>query len=149
MAKTNKPKCAVNTGPPPELHILPPSDKELVAQSLFSAEPAQSPDPPPRFRKVKRSAIERQRIEFLKMIVSPMMAADLDSEYELVPINPQTRQARREPARRAIRSLYGAKIPDAAELPNKLLVARVANWLQKYNYPVPHPRTIRRAAGRK
>jgi hypothetical protein len=72
-----------------------------------------------------------------------------EQEYKLVPINPQTRQARREPARRAIKALYGAKVPDAAELPNKFLVKRVTEWLEKNNYPVPSLNTILRAAGRK
>jgi hypothetical protein len=149
MAKTNKPQDD-DAGPQPELHIQPRSGAELAAELLrFSVEPANAPDSPPRLRKVKRLAIERQQIEFMKMIVSPMMAADLASEYRWEPINPQTRQPRQEPARRAIKALFGAKIPDAAQLPNKFLAKQVTEWLEKNEYPVPSHNTILRAAGRK
>jgi hypothetical protein len=63
--------------------------------------------------------------------------------------SPATRGPQRERARRALTALFGSKVPDAATLPNKLLVDKVNKWLDDQQQPPVGPRTVQRAAGRK
>jgi len=103
----------------------------------------------PPLRQRKRNAVERERLRALLMIVSPMMAADINPDYQLIPEKPATRQPQSERARRALLALYGKNIPDAAALPNKHLEKQIDQWLRKQGQPPISGRTIRRAAGRK
>jgi hypothetical protein len=102
----------------------------------------------PPLRERKRNAVERERLRAEQRIVSPMMAADINPDYELVEACPETRQPVRERARRALAALFSSEIPDAATLPNKLLVDKVNAWLKTQGLSIVDERTIRRAAGR-
>jgi hypothetical protein len=60
-----------------------------------------------------------------------------------------TRQPQQERARRALRALFGSKVPDAATLPNKHLAEKVNKWLKDHQQPPVGQRTVQRAASRK
>jgi len=102
----------------------------------------------PPLRQHKRNAAERERLRALCMVVSPMAAADINPDYQLIEEEPATRQPQRERARRALSALYGKKVPDSAALPNKHLEKQVNHWLREQGQPPINGRTIRRAAGR-
>jgi hypothetical protein len=99
-------------------------------------------------RQHKRNAVERERLRAMRTVVSPMMAADINPDYQLIPEKPATRQPQRERARRALSALYGKKVPDPAALPNKHLEKQINDWLREHRQPPISGRTIRRAAGR-
>jgi hypothetical protein len=105
----------------------------------------------PPLRQRKRSAVERERLRSLRQIVSPMAAADINPDYQLVEVEdrPETRQPDRERARRVLAALFPDDIPDAAALPNKHLAKKVNDWLAVKGQPPVKQRTIQRAAGRK
>src|SRR5215831_6112633 len=56
----------------------------------------------PPLRQHKRNAVERERLRALCMVVSPMAAADINPDYQLIEEEPATRQPQRERARRAL-----------------------------------------------
>jgi hypothetical protein len=129
----------------------PPSDKAVPYDPRWLKEEndRRSAEGQPPLRQRKRKAVERERLRALRQIVSPMAAADINPDYELVPDDLATRQPARERARRALKELYGSRAPDEAALSNKALEKAVNEWLEANSMRPVAQRTIRRAAGRR
>jgi hypothetical protein len=100
----------------------------------------------PPLQQRKRSAVERERLRALQNIVSPMAAADINPDYELIEVCPATRRPPRNRAERALDALFPSGIPDDS---NRRLMAKVNAWLEAENLRPVDLRTVRRAAGRK
>jgi hypothetical protein len=105
----------------------------------------------PPLQERKRKAIDRERLRHIQMIGSPMMAADINPDYELVEACPETRQAVRTPARRALAALFPSGIPNVATLSHKRLAEQVNAWLLRTEGRLRSidESTVRRAAGRR
>ena len=98
--------------------------------------------------KKRYKEVDRVRLKMLLQLLPPRAANYIDPDYYYTPDNPASQQPERERARRAIAALFPDGPPDAAELPNKLLVNQVNDWLEANNLPSVEQRTIRRAARR-